>query len=1261
MADVSVADTVSHTTVGDTRSGDGDKSTERVSMFNCLSPQLSFAVVVGEKNNSGLEFFPLSDRKANSITIPIELAREAAKEYHTTVVGYFLGYRVPFPVVQHCLRTAWGKYGFNDVMMNNNGFFFIKFNDEGGSTRAIEEGMLMIRNVPMCVGPWDPSKGLSRPSHDSCPLWVKFHNVPLVLFNKEGISHIASALGVPKCMDACTASMCDKKWGRSGFAKVLIDVWATGELKKELEVVIPHLHDEGVDTIKIGVEYVWEPNQCSLCCVFGHKQSSCVKVARVQKSDQKKPKLDDDGFVRGERKQWRRKETVITQATNDKEASSSGTKEVAAHEMDTLQHELSTGVQGESVMNADDALISSEAPMIVEPVVIEESDNRELEKAKERKRLGLEFVMPVPSVIVDDKEVSPTHQPQNVVLPKAPIKGILKNSSRVAMGGVVRKDGRDNRDDSGNKAKDLGEKGGKGLHGKENSSRVQPSVGIGKSGTISNIHNWSCSVMALVIQSFFSVTGTGIILSWNSREVDIMALETTNQFMHCEVKIRKSGVGFFALFVYGANREGDRAALRSGLRKFKAILGAKPWTILGDINAMLFPHDALGGCSTRNAAMASFFSCIEDIEVFDARYSGIQFTWCQKPADEGGLKRKLDRVLVNSEFVALYPDSGARFFPWGISDHSPAMLSFKADFRLWGVPFKFDNFLTDHPLFSQTVAVAWSMQIEGTFMYRVTQKLKELKNPLRKLRGTYGNLAKRSADLKHELEVAQLACDLDSYCVDLREDLAALRVAYINACKDQESALQQRAKVKWMRDGDANTKFFNHVVREKRHLNQVHSIARADGTYVYDEEVLDAFVDHFKSFMGTPDHNVSSENMIDIGVTSMSVSVANDMIRPISDEEIRVAMFGIGNDKAPGSDGFSSKFFKAAWGIVGNDVMVAIHNFFYRVVLQRSLIIHCYQCMNEAVEFGFHHGCEPIGITHICFADDLFVFTRGDVASVEVLKKALSVFASCSGLSPSLEKSESLQLYWMGVFLLPSVVVHELEGIFRDFLWTHGMSSRGKCRVAWADVCKPKECGGLGLRRLVTWNRALVSRNLWDIVASRDTMWTRWVKRYYIQSLDICSCTKKPKWSWVFRKMMDIRGIVRRFVRWRVGDGLDIHAWEDHWLPCGPLNRFISYRSIHASGFHANMSVNEFIQSTDGVWPEEWSSRYPQIVSCVIPSLQVSVKDVILWEDGSHRTLRACETKNWTGEGPMGVSHGVRVDVGVGSRGEGEFPEAVLA
>lgn len=39
-------------------------------------------------------------------------------------------------------------------------------------------------------------------------------------------------------------------------------------------------------------------------------------------------------------------------------------------------------------------------------------------------------------------------------------------------------------------------------------------------------------------------------------------------------------------------------------------------------------------------------------------------------------------------------------------------------------------------------------------------------------------------------------------------------------------------------------------------------------------------------------------------------------------------MFSLGNDKAPGPDGFTAYFFKRSWSIIGQEVVKAIQSFF---------------------------------------------------------------------------------------------------------------------------------------------------------------------------------------------------------------------------------------------------------------------------------------------------------------------------------------------
>ena len=44
--------------------------------------------------------------------------------------------------------------------------------------------------------------------------------------------------------------------GRPGFAKVLIDVWAVGDLKRELDVIIPSINGSEEAKVRIGVEFL---------------------------------------------------------------------------------------------------------------------------------------------------------------------------------------------------------------------------------------------------------------------------------------------------------------------------------------------------------------------------------------------------------------------------------------------------------------------------------------------------------------------------------------------------------------------------------------------------------------------------------------------------------------------------------------------------------------------------------------------------------------------------------------------------------------------------------------------------------------------------------------------------------------------------------------------------------------------------------------------------------------------------------------------
>ncbi|PWA78096.1 hypothetical protein CTI12_AA216550 [Artemisia annua] len=95
-------------------------------------------------------------------------------------------------------------------------------------------------------------------------------------WNVDGIYRIASGVGNPLVMDKFTTDMCEKGYGRASFARVLVEVDAAKGLPDSVEVWYRSLNS----SMKLKVEYAWQPPLCTQCCVFGHSIEKCVyKVA----------------------------------------------------------------------------------------------------------------------------------------------------------------------------------------------------------------------------------------------------------------------------------------------------------------------------------------------------------------------------------------------------------------------------------------------------------------------------------------------------------------------------------------------------------------------------------------------------------------------------------------------------------------------------------------------------------------------------------------------------------------------------------------------------------------------------------------------------------------------------------------------------------------------------------------------------------------------------------------------------------------------
>nr|GEY66601.1 hypothetical protein [Tanacetum cinerariifolium] len=108
------------------------------------------------------------------------------------------------------------------------------------------------------------SENLCKGSNFSIP-----RKVVETVFSEDGLSIIASQIGKPIMLDSYISLMCIESWGRSSFARYLIEINANDLLKESLTMGVLLINEPGFTIETVSIEYEWKPPYCELCKIFG--------------------------------------------------------------------------------------------------------------------------------------------------------------------------------------------------------------------------------------------------------------------------------------------------------------------------------------------------------------------------------------------------------------------------------------------------------------------------------------------------------------------------------------------------------------------------------------------------------------------------------------------------------------------------------------------------------------------------------------------------------------------------------------------------------------------------------------------------------------------------------------------------------------------------------------------------------------------------------------------------------------------------------
>jgi len=147
---------------------------------------------------------------------------------------------------------------------------------------------------------------------------------------------------------------------------------------------------------------------------------------------------------------------------------------------------------------------------------------------------------------------------------------------------------------------------------------------------------------------------------------------------------------------------------------------------------------------------------------------------------------------------------------------------------------------------------------------------------------------------------------------------------------------------------------------------------------------------------------------------------------------------------------------------------------------------------------------------------------------------------------------QSLPLYYLSLFKLPSKVAQEINKIQRRFLWNGQKQGRYNALVKWDVIQKPKQMGGLGVSDCTLKNAALLFKWWWRYASEEGSLWRRLVDSIHEEDTTMLPTKNANKitgtWTDIKRLATNENLVSKAFfqhAKLKVCDGMRIRFWED--------------------------------------------------------------------------------------------------------------------
>ncbi|WRX14697.1 Reverse transcriptase domain - like 10 [Theobroma cacao] len=348
-----------------------------------------------------------------------------------------------------------------------------------------------------------------------------------------------------------------------------------------------------------------------------------------------------------------------------------------------------------------------------------------------------------------------------------------------------------------------------------------------------------------------------------------------------------------------------------------------PWMVGGDFNTIVSCAERLNGAPPHGGSMEDFVATLLDCGLIDAGFEGNSYTWTNNH-----MFQRLDRVVYNPEWGHCFSSTRVQHLNRDGSDHCPLLISCATASQKGPSTFRFLHAWTKHHDFLPFVERSWQVPLNSSGLTAFWIKQQRLKRDLKWWnKQIFGDIFEK---LKlAELEAEKREMDFQQDPSPLNRNLMHKAYAKLNRqLSIEELYWQQKSGVKWLVEGERNTKFFHSMMRKKRVRNNIFRIQDSEGN-VYEDSpyIQNSAVEFFQKLLRAEQCDISR---FDFSLIPRTISITDNesLCAAPSLKEIKDVVFNIDKDSVAGPDGFSSLFYQQCWDIIKQDLLEAMLDFF---------------------------------------------------------------------------------------------------------------------------------------------------------------------------------------------------------------------------------------------------------------------------------------------------------------------------------------------